>query len=241
MRCYTFAGTTVAVRTGKGLGAVKSIVTDHNGTPLAYVDNTNGLSLTQGSSDRGNLPFCGDNRMATVAAVDCQLDMRPETQVRKWAEISLGLIPWVGLAVRAARMAGAGPLLVRAPISTRYGPLNPGPLSDQVARTFRSSSYSEVVLTEEVTLYRIYGGRSPQLAPWWSRTRPSGPLQAQLDSALNPAWGNAMTDVATIRVPAGTTIYEGFAAPQALKGGGSLMGGGSQVYIEYVDPGWLVP
>jgi hypothetical protein len=40
-------------------------------------------------------------------------------------------------------------------------------------------------------------------------------------------------------VPAGTIIYEGYAAEQAnalIK----LLGGGSQVYIPYVDPSWLV-
>ena len=60
-------------------------------------------------------------------------------------------------------------------------------------------------------------------------------LPAQMDSALNPAWGNLATDVSTIRVPAGTTIYEGAAAAQPLSGGGSLLGGGSQVFIPNVN------
>ncbi len=34
----------------------------------------------------------------------------------------------------------------------RYGPTNPGPLDDAVAATFRSGSYSEVVLDEVTTL-----------------------------------------------------------------------------------------
>ena len=57
-----------------------------------------------------------------------------------------------------------------------------------------------------------------------------------MDSALNPAWGNTAKNVATIRVPAGTTIYEGVVAPQ-----GNLLGGGSQVVIPKVNPNWLVP
>ena len=56
-----------------------------------------------------------------------------------------------------------------------------------------------------------------------------------MDSALNPAWGTTAQSVSTIRVPAGTTIYEGFAAPQ-----GGLLGRGSQVYIPKVNPIWLV-
>lgn len=40
-RIYDFAGQSVAVRTAAGLGAVTSIVSDHHGTPVAAVHNTN--------------------------------------------------------------------------------------------------------------------------------------------------------------------------------------------------------
>jgi hypothetical protein len=56
-----------------------------------------------------------------------------------------------------------------------------------------------------------------------------------MDSALLPQWGNTATGVSTIRVPSGTTIFDGFAAPQ-----GGLMGAGSQVFIPKVDASWLV-
>lgn len=125
--------------------------------------------------------------------------------------------------------------------TVRYGPSNPGPLLDDVASTFRSGSYTGEVLQSETTLYRVYGGESGPIGSYWSRTAPSGPMQAQIDSALNPAWGNTATNVATIRVPAGTTIYDGVAAAQSLPGGGTLLGGGSQVYIPKVNPDWLVP
>ena len=123
----------------------------------------------------------------------------------------------------------------------RYGPTNPGPLDDAVVATFRSGSYSEVVLDEATTLYRVYGGEAGQLGSYWSRTAPTGPMQAQIDLALNPEWGNLATDVASIRVPAGTTIFEGAAAAQSLPAGGTLLGGGSQVYIPRVNPDWLLP
>jgi len=60
-------------------------------------------------------------------------------------------------------------------------------------------------------------------------------MQATIAGELNPQWGNTAANVATIRVPAGTTIYEGAAAAQ-----GGLVGGGSQVFIPNVDPTWLV-
>jgi hypothetical protein len=118
----------------------------------------------------------------------------------------------------------------------RWGPLNgPGPLGESVANTFRGGSYTESVLSEDTTLYRVYGGNSQQIGPYWTRTAPAGPLQSTIDSALNPAWGNTAQNVTTMVVPKGTTIYEGFAAPQ-----GGLLGGGSQVVIPTVNPAWLV-
>jgi len=118
----------------------------------------------------------------------------------------------------------------------RWGPLNgPGPLGESVANTFRGGSYTESALAEDTTLYRVYGGNSPQVGPYWTRTPPAGPLQSTIDSALDPAWGNTAQNVVAIRVPSGTTIYEGFAAPQ-----GGLVGGGSQVVIPRVNPAWIV-
>jgi hypothetical protein len=120
--------------------------------------------------------------------------------------------------------------------AVRWGPANgSGPLGETVANTFRSGSYTESAVSQETTLYRSYGGSAGELASYWTRTPPAGPLQSTMDSALNPAWGNTAQSVSTIRVPSGTTIYEGFAAPQ-----GGLLGGGSQVYIPKVNPNWLV-
>lgn len=96
---------------------------------------------------------------------------------------------------------------------------------------------------ETTTLYRVIGVKGKPLGEYWTRVKPAGPLQSQLDSAINPAWGNTATQVVEIRVPAGTTIYEGAAAPQPISGGGTFLGGGNQVYIPegIVDPAWVVP
>ena len=118
----------------------------------------------------------------------------------------------------------------------RWGPLNgPGPLGADTAATFRGGSYTESALSEDTTLYRVYGGNAGPLGSYWTRTAPAGPLQSTIDSALNPAWGNTAQNVSTVVIPKGTTIYEGFAAPQ-----GGLLGGGSQVYIPKVNPAWIV-
>jgi hypothetical protein len=124
--------------------------------------------------------------------------------------------------------------------SVAFGPHNVGPLSSDVANTFRTASYSQVRLSESTVLHRAYGGKAGPLGSYWTRARPTGPLQSQIDSALNPVWGNTATNVSSVRVPAGTTIFEGSAAPQDILGG-SLMGGGNQIYITRVEASWLVP
>lgn len=135
---------------------------------------------------------------------------------------------------------------VTAPIEgfvKRWGPLNgPGPLGKDVAKTFRSSTYNEIILKEYITLYRLYGGKSGKLGPYWSRTKPSGPLQAQLDSAILPEWGSTLQNVVKIRVPKGTKIYEGIAASQkgVKQPFVNLPGGGNQVFIPRVDLKWII-
>ena len=121
-----------------------------------------------------------------------------------------------------------------APVLMPEEPSVPDPLASI------ADLHDEVLLSQDTLLYRVYGGEAGPIGGYWSRTAPSGPMQAQMDSALNPAWGNLATDVSTIRVPAGTTIYEGAAAAQPLTGGGSLLGGGNQVFIPRVDSAWLV-
>jgi hypothetical protein len=134
----------------------------------------------------------------------------------------------------AVRAVGAGDDAARA---VRYGPRRLGPLPEQVTNTFRSGSYTGRTTSKSTTLYRAYGGRAGKLGMFWTRSRPSGPLQARIDLALDPAWGNTATEVTKIRVPAGTRIYEGYAASQ----GGGLLGGGSQVVVPNVSPNWIVP
>jgi RHS repeat-associated protein len=125
---------------------------------------------------------------------------------------------------------------VAANTARHWNPLNgPGPLGAKVAATFRSSSYTESVTSEATTLYRAHGGKAGELGSYWTRTAPSGPLQSQIDNALLPRWGNTAQTVTRIQVPPGTKIFEGFAAPQ-----GGLVGGGNQVFIQRVDPSWIV-
>ena len=108
-----------------------------------------------------------------------------------------------------------------------------GPLPEGISSTFRGGSYSHTTLGSDVTLYRVYGGGSKPMAPWWSRTAPSGPLQSQIELALPSE--NTAQNVIMIRVPKGTVIYEG-----AAEGNFGRLGGGNQIYIPKVNAAWVV-
>jgi hypothetical protein len=130
-----------------------------------------------------------------------------------------------------------------------------GPLTDGYpANTFRSGTYDEVVLAEDTRMYRVVTVDGNPNGGFWTREKPTGPLQSQLDSALLPEWklrdphaerlvtkAQATHYVESI-VPKGTVIYEGAAGHQAGRAmpGSSLVGGGAQVYVPEVPTNWLV-
>ena len=129
-----------------------------------------------------------------------------------------------------------GHTVLNATKSVRHGPINSGPLADDIASTFRSGSYTARTINKPTTFYRVIGDAGNPAGSYWTRIKPKGPLQSVVDLALDQKWGNAATQVVKARIPAGTTIYEGAAAAQR-----GLVGGGNQVYIPRVDPKWIAP
>jgi hypothetical protein len=51
---------------------------------------------------------------------------------------------------------------------------------------------------------------------------------------------NSAQTVVEARVPAQTTMYAGYRAPQERELGGTLLDGGTQIYIPRGDPSWIV-
>lgn len=120
--------------------------------------------------------------------------------------------------------------------TVNYGPVNPGPLSDDIADTFRSGTYTAKTVDEPTTLYRVTSDSGNKTGSYWTRVEPQGPLQSVIDSAIDQNWGNTASLVVKIEVPSGTRIYEGASAAQR-----GLVGGGNQIYIPKVDSKWIVP
>jgi hypothetical protein len=116
-----------------------------------------------------------------------------------------------------------------------FGPTNEGPLKLDVANTFRGGAYTEIQLSDDLHIYRVYGGSAGEIGHYWTTQQPQGPLQSVIDSALDQSWGNTATEVSIALVPKGTSIYIGYAEHQ-----GGLVGGGIQVYVEEFNPSWII-
>ncbi len=169
---------------------------------------------------------------ATAVSARLEAAQLARLQDRGFRDDSVGAMRNPGSSQSAAAVAkaatGAGGGIVQ------YNPLNPGPLSREVADTFRSGTYSGRTLTQETTLYRVISDNGNPSGSYWTSVKPTGPLQAVSDYALDQKWGNRATRVVTATMPAGTVVYEGYAARQE-----GLPGGGIQIYVPKVNSDWI--
>ena len=117
----------------------------------------------------------------------------------------------------------------------RHGPMNRGPLEGHFESSFRSSAYTSRRLGQPRDLYRVYSDPVRRLGAFWTDVPSSGPLQATMDAALLPGYGNAATKVVHIRVPSGQVVYEGVAARQQ-----GWLGGGTQYVLPKAVKEWEV-
>ncbi|WP_054873064.1 hypothetical protein [Yersinia bercovieri] len=110
------------------------------------------------------------------------------------------------------------------------------------ASTFRSGTYAEKVAETDIYLYRNYGGSAKADGRYWTPEPSKGPLQSQLDSAVLPEWGNTFQNQAVIKIPKGTTYYEGAAAAQTGTQGTNpiLNGGGTQIFLPTPQNDWII-
>ncbi len=223
---------------GGALGQVATYFTPAG--PIAALRDTvaNGMKIVESKGQDGKLGFVLS--LAAIAPGVGEIKALPKLveafqaarNVERMEQAAVGVIKEAGAAVKVEKI---GNYLEKAgKVLGEYNPINPGPLQKEIANTFRSATYSEINATGEVTLYRAYGGDAKEISAFWTMDKPSGPLQAKIDNALDPLWGNTATKVSTITIPEGTIFYEGYAAPQR-----GLFGGGSQVYIPEVKPEWL--
>jgi hypothetical protein len=82
-----------------------------------------------------------------------------------------------------------------------------------------------------MTYYRVYGGNAQPNGGFVATAPATNRIQAKIDSALLPEWGNTRQFEATIVVPKGTVVNIGTVAPQTTKSGTVLTGGADQILL----------
>ncbi|NOT66774.1 MAG: hypothetical protein HOP04_00270 [Methylophilaceae bacterium] len=126
---------------------------------------------------------------------------------------------------------------------------NPGPLASMPgtpASNFSGGKYTALTLTEDITLYRGGDSTGKALGQWFTTESPTSVAQVRIDTAVKPQWvdpktgqltGNSPIDVVyTVKIPAGTTIYQGSVGNQ-----GGVYVGGHNVSQVFVPEPWKIP
>ncbi|MFU0791779.1 MAG: PT-TG domain-containing protein [Virgibacillus proomii] len=133
---------------------------------------------------------------------------------------------------------------------------NPGPLAQIIGKpikNFYGGRYNIKVLTEDIYLYRsgemggltIPGKQKNGLGQWFTSTPAQSVAQVRIDTAVKPLWIDPKTGVLTgtspinatykVKIPKGTTIYEG---PVGYQGG--VYSGGLELNQIYIQEPWKI-
>ena len=115
-------------------------------------------------------------------------------------------------------------------------------LPDWIGESFTDSNYRTVITTEEITLYRTFGGHSDAGGGFVTTTPASNRIQAKIDTALLPEWKNTRQYEAVIKIPKGVELNIGKVAPQTINSSGFILkGGADQVLLPNPWPlDWIV-
>ena len=150
----------------------------------------------------------------------------------------------IGTELRAGALLNQSPLVSTAAGNTfTYNMVtNPGPLAllrNNPAANFAGGRYNAITLTEDIILYRggKAGGGRNAYGQWFTDSAPPSAAHVHIDSAVKRFWTHPRTGVLTgespveavyaLRIPKGTTIYQG---PVGYQGGISV-GGGNQIFV----------
>ena len=115
-------------------------------------------------------------------------------------------------------------------------------LPNWIGESFTDSNYRTVITTEEITLYRTFGGYSDAGGGFVTTTPASNRIQAKIDTALLPEWKNTRQYEAVIKIPKGVELNIGKVAPQTINSSGFILkGGADQVLLPNPWPlDWIV-
>ena len=100
-------------------------------------------------------------------------------------------------------------------------------LDARTANSFMDQNYRTVVTAEEVTVYRTFGGKADAGGGYATTSPATSRIDAKLDVALSPQWGNTRAYEAKIVIPEDITLNIGKVASQTIPGTGTVLPGGA--------------
>jgi len=170
-------------------------------------------------------------------AVADTVALAPVVPSTGWARRGLKAGEKVGDAVSVGKKAGkaeeaatAGKYLTA--IENSVESIQQQQLPDWLKATFVDGNYRTVKTTKDITLYRSFGGKAIDNPGAFATTNPaSNRIQAKIDNALLPEWGNTRQFEAVIVVPKDTVLNIGKVASQQTKSGSKLKGGADQILL----------
>ncbi|MED6017540.1 hypothetical protein VZU59_03540, partial [Listeria monocytogenes] len=99
-------------------------------------------------------------------------------------------------------------------------------LPDFIKDSFLDGNYRTVKTTEEITVYRVFGGNAKSTGSFVTSEKAISRIDAKIDMALLPGWKNTRMYEAEIIIPKGQQINIGKVAPQAIESTGTILKGG---------------
>lgn len=111
-------------------------------------------------------------------------------------------------------------------INDSYSAIKPGPLNDNLAKTFSGRRYTTVTLEKDTFLYRA-GTADKPLGQFFSSDLPQSAIQTKINKAIPPEWPGGtkapIDTVFSVKIPAGTKVYVGeFRSQSGFYIGGEL-------------------
>lgn len=130
------------------------------------------------------------------------------------------------------------------PVSSKYGTkidskvieVEKANLPDWIQATFTDGQYRTVETLEDVKVYRTYGGKAKQTGGYATTSPAKTRIDAKIDTALLPEWGNSRKYEIEITIPKGQQFNIGKVAPQTIESTGTILSGGVDQIL--LPQGW---
>ncbi|WP_413738613.1 hypothetical protein ACL2XP_11370 [Sodalis sp. RH21] len=195
------------------------------------------LNLIQAEKDKGTIAGIFSAGIGTGKfATDVATAVISVPGAVKFGSASLQKVAALVGPAHNIQIAGSS-LTIPGRVLGEYSAVKPGPLFAKQGETFAGGKYSEILLKEDVIMYRA-GTAEAQFGQYFSLDKPLGTLQVRIDKALLPEWPNGakspIDTLFTVKIPAGSKVYVGEVGTQSS----FYLGGTHQVVI---PSSWDIP